>query len=228
MKKIYYIGRDEYHSDIFLYDDTISRNHAILRVGKRGKYTIFDQSMNGTYVNGIRIASGVEVPVCRTDIISFAHVADLDWSLIPNTQKRNRVIILSIIAGLILVGAIGYYVYTYIKDKSSSPIEKTALEDSAYTMKDNAKSSNLDATSADDRELDIDNNSDVNKKLEDTENSDVKKKTQDKNNSNVKAIDDSKHESMKKNSNVVKEENIIATEESVEPVKDKKNINAIL
>lgn len=107
MKNVYYIGRDD-SCDIILQDDSniISRTHAILRVGKGCKYTISDQSMNGTYVNGIRISSGVEVPVSRTDIISFAHLVDFDWSLIPNQAKKTRIIVLSVIGGLIIIGAL--------------------------------------------------------------------------------------------------------------------------
>ena len=89
MKTIYSIGRDP-GCDIYLYDDrnVISRTHAILKVGKGGKYFISDQSMNGTYVNGIKIAQGVQVPVTRKDIVSFAHIAELDWGMVPNPYGR--------------------------------------------------------------------------------------------------------------------------------------------
>ena len=89
MKTIYSIGRDP-GCDIYLYDDrnVISRTHAILKIGKGGKYFISDQSMNGTYVNGIKIAQGVPVPVTRKDIISFAHMAELDWGMVPNPYGR--------------------------------------------------------------------------------------------------------------------------------------------
>lgn len=82
--KIYSIGRD-INCNIVIDDNTdvISRRHAVLSVAPSGKMTIMDQSQNGTYVNGIRIASNVPVPVTRKDNVSFAHVARLDWNLVP-------------------------------------------------------------------------------------------------------------------------------------------------
>ena len=79
--KIYSIGRD-INCNIVIDDNTdvISRRHATLNVSSSGKMTIVDQSHNGTYVNGIRIASNVPVPVTRKDNVSFAHVARLDWN----------------------------------------------------------------------------------------------------------------------------------------------------
>ena len=144
MKKVYYIGRDE-SSDIVLQDDSniISRTHAILIVGRRGRYTISDQSKNGTYVNGIRIASGVEVPVSRTDIISFAHLIELDWSLIPNTRKRGRIIVLSIISGLILIGVLGWGILNYFKEERPTPTRISTMvenhSDSLRTKADTLK-----------------------------------------------------------------------------------------
>lgn len=105
MKTIYSIGRDP-GCDIYLYDDkkVISRNHAVLKIGKGGKYFISDQSMNGTYINGIRIASGVQVPVTRKDVITFAHVAELDWSQIPNPRAKMWKIGLLVLLLLVIAG----------------------------------------------------------------------------------------------------------------------------
>ena len=109
--KVYSIGR-EVGCDIVINDrtDVISRRHAILNVMPFGKMTIVDQSQNGTYVNGIRIASNVPVPVTRKDNISFAHVARLDWNMIPNTQAViMRWIVAGLVAVLLIVGGIiGY------------------------------------------------------------------------------------------------------------------------
>ena len=106
MKTIYSIGRDP-GCDIYLYDDRnlISRTHAILKIGKGGKYFISDQSMNGTYVNGIKISQGVQVPVTRKDIISFAHVAELDWDMVPNTFANAwKFILIILCSGAVVAG----------------------------------------------------------------------------------------------------------------------------
>jgi len=89
MKKFLTIGRDA-QCDICINDstDVVSRNHAILEIGGNGKYFIVDQSRNGTYVNGMRISSNEKVPVTRNDVISLAHVRELDWSLVPKNNDR--------------------------------------------------------------------------------------------------------------------------------------------
>jgi len=86
--KTYSIGRD-LGCDIVINDNTdvVSRRHAVLNVGSAGKMTITDLSSNGTYVNGIKIAPNVSFPVTRKDSVSFAHVANLDWDVIPKSRR---------------------------------------------------------------------------------------------------------------------------------------------
>ena len=106
--KVYSIGREE-GCDIVINDnsDVISRRHATLNVTSSGKMTIVDLSHNGTYVNGIRISQNVPVPVTRKDNVSFAHVARLDWSLIPNTGAViMRWTIIGVVALLLIIGGI--------------------------------------------------------------------------------------------------------------------------
>ena len=106
--KVYSIGR-EVGCDIVINDnsDVISRRHATLNVSQFGKMTIVDLSHNGTYVNGIRITQNVPVPVTRKDNISFAHVARLDWNLIPNTGAVIiRWAVIGVIALLLIIGGI--------------------------------------------------------------------------------------------------------------------------
>ena len=106
--KVYSIGRDA-ACNIVIDDNTdvISRRHAILNVAPSGKMTIVDQSHNGTYVNGIRISSNVPVPVTRKDNVSFAHVARLDWNLIPNTGATIiRWVVIGVVALLLILGSI--------------------------------------------------------------------------------------------------------------------------
>lgn len=106
--KVYSIGRED-GCDIIINDnsDVISRRHATLNVTSSGKMTIVDLSHNGTYVNGIRITQNVPVPVTRKDNVSFAHVARLDWSLIPNTGAVIlRWTIIGVVALLLIIGGI--------------------------------------------------------------------------------------------------------------------------
>lgn len=119
--KVYSIGR-EAGCDIVINDstDVISRRHAILNVQPSGKMTIVDQSHNGTYVNGIRISQNVPVPVTRKDNISFAHVARLDWGLVPKPVSAMRYVAFGVAALAILVG--GYFAYDTIFNKPDVPV----------------------------------------------------------------------------------------------------------
>ena len=106
--KVYSIGREE-GCDIIINDnsDVISRRHATLNVSPLGKMTIVDLSHNGTYVNGIRISQNVPVPVSRKDNVSFAHVARLDWNLIPNTSGNIiRWLLIGVFTLLIVIGGV--------------------------------------------------------------------------------------------------------------------------
>ena len=134
--KVYSIGR-EAGCDIVINDnsDVISRRHATLNVTSTGKMTIVDLSHNGTYVNGIRISQNVPVPVTRKDNVSFAHVARLDWNLIPNTSATIiRWAIICVVALLLVIGGIwGYSTWsggpsTDEADKAIATVDSTELK----------------------------------------------------------------------------------------------------
>lgn len=114
MNKVYTIGRDE-TCDIIIRDssDVVSRVHATLKFAGNGKYTLVDQSRNGTYVNGIRMSANEEIPVTRRDVVSFAHVQDLDWEQIPEAKKSKKTITILIIS-FIVITALIYSVIRYL------------------------------------------------------------------------------------------------------------------
>lgn len=124
--KVYSIGRES-GCDIIINDstDVVSRRHAILNVSPTGKMTIVDQSHNGTYVNGIKISPNVPVPVTRKDNISFAHVARLDWNLVPRSNAPMRYAIIGVAAVAIIVGSVfgvkGLSELDWGKDGDSNP-----------------------------------------------------------------------------------------------------------
>lgn len=106
------IGRDE-NCDIVFTDRTnvVSRRHAVITIDNSGKMTITDYSSNGTYINGIKMSENVAVPITRKDAISFAHVFELDWNMVPNVKSRNikiilgsAIAVLAIVALIILLG----------------------------------------------------------------------------------------------------------------------------
>ena len=126
MKKIYTIGRDE-GCDIVIPDstDVISRLHATIRVESNDKIFLIDQSRNGTYVNGMKMSSNVEIPVSRKDVISFAHIYNLDWSLVPKHNGNTLKTALVILSCLIVMTGIAYAVISYLnkQDVVDTPTE---------------------------------------------------------------------------------------------------------
>lgn len=118
--KSYSIGRDE--SCNIVIDDSmklVSRRHATINVDGR-KITIVDNSTNGTYINGIRISSGIPVPVTRRDVVSFAQVKELDWKTIPDESKKTAWIIAAVAVAVIAAGLGTYFILT--KDKKQEEV----------------------------------------------------------------------------------------------------------
>lgn len=127
MKRIYTIGRDE-SCDIVIPDqtDVVSRMHATLRVESKDKFFLSDQSRNGTYVNGIRMSTNVEIPVSRNDVVSFAHIYNLDWSLIP---KPDYSWVKKTLVGVLLVVCMAGLVYA-VWDHINRPNQEVILPSS--------------------------------------------------------------------------------------------------
>lgn len=145
--KTYSIGRDV-NCDIVINDstDVISRRHALLNVTSSGKMTIVDQSSNGTYVNGIRISQNVPVPVTRKDTISLAHVAKLDWSMVPRSNVYMRYALFGILGILVVVGII-FGISTFLDTRNDHhPGDQASLVDSVELKK--IKQARLDSLAA--------------------------------------------------------------------------------
>ena len=129
--KSYTIGREETCS-IVIPDSSqmVSRLHATLNVDG-GKMTITDSSSNGTYINGIRISSGMPVPVTRKDVVTFAQVAELDWKLIPNSGLRTLWITL---ATVLVLAAVGCGLWFFLQDSKKKKEQAAADEAAAAQM----------------------------------------------------------------------------------------------
>ena len=138
--KTYSIGRD-LGCDIVINDttDVVSRRHAVLTVASSGKMTLTDLSSNGTYINGIKMTPNVAVPVSRKDSISFAHVATLDWNMIPKPKGWLTWLIIGLCA--VAVATIAAMLFTQhgqpsapdngvVTDTLAMPADSTAIMDS--------------------------------------------------------------------------------------------------
>lgn len=108
--KVLSIGRDS-GCNIVVNDEKsiISRRHAMLYIYPSGKMTLVDQGQNGTYVNGIRITPNVPYPVTRKDVVSFAHIRQLDWNLVPNSFALLRNIVVGIVVVALIVAGVYWF-----------------------------------------------------------------------------------------------------------------------
>jgi len=86
LRASYSIGRNADNA-IPIAHDRVSRYHATLLVDRQGKLFIQDQSLNGTFVNGVRISPYVRYPVRRGDAVSFGEAVALNWNLVPRTAS---------------------------------------------------------------------------------------------------------------------------------------------
>lgn len=129
MKKIYTIGRDE-GCDIVIPDNTdvISRLHATIRVEANDKIFLTDQSRNGTYVNGMKMSSNVEVPISRKDVVSFAHIHNLDWSLVPKQKNSKLKMVTIIIPILVIIGIVCYFIWSTKKQALPDSLQSVPVE----------------------------------------------------------------------------------------------------
>jgi pSer/pThr/pTyr-binding forkhead associated (FHA) protein len=86
-KATYTIGTAS-DNQIVISDSTnhVSRHHAILKLKANGNFYIYDQSTNGTYVNGVKVKTRVDFQVKPSDTISFANIRQFDWTLVTESS----------------------------------------------------------------------------------------------------------------------------------------------
>lgn len=149
--KVLSIGRDS-GCNIVVNDEKsiISRRHAMLYIYPSGKMTLVDQGQNGTYVNGIRITPNVPYPVTRKDVVSFAHIRQLDWNLVPNSFALLRNIVVGIVAvALIVAGVYWFLNRTPDSDPAGKPLSvppaMEAPKDTTNMQKQGASTSGKDS-----------------------------------------------------------------------------------
>lgn len=136
------IGRGQENKYV-IDEPEISRLHAIVKVNNTGKLWVIDKSSNGTFVNGIRIASNVAVPVTRKDDVSFASVRHLDWTEIPDPAKKIKIGIIAALAAIVLMVA-AIFVIPMLDSSSELPPEQPisnppAVSNDSVQKKDTVK-----------------------------------------------------------------------------------------
>lgn len=70
--------------------DRISRYHALLRITKDYNYFLYDMSLNGTFVNNLRIPARSWYKVKYADHVSFDGSNKLNWDLVPAGKSGKK------------------------------------------------------------------------------------------------------------------------------------------
>lgn len=124
------IGRDS-SQDICYDNEMISRRHAILRIYNSGKMEIVSLGQNGTFVNGNLCKPNANYPLKRNDVVSFAHVCELDWKQVPNPLKWLKIVacVVGITSFLSVAAVLLYMFWPFGPNVNDAPIfEKTDNE----------------------------------------------------------------------------------------------------
>lgn len=111
-KKIYGIGSNMRYNDIQVTGNTVSRFHATLKIDKQGRAFLEDHSMNGTSINGKRIASHQNVRVKRGDDVV---VGGVPVDLKPYIKRDMGGTVLKAIGGMAAIAAVVALVMSLIK-----------------------------------------------------------------------------------------------------------------
>jgi len=84
------IGRDASNQYV-IHDNTgeVSRHHAVIKIHDNKKVFIQDISNNGTFVNGKKVPSHIDVPIQWGDNVNFAEVENLNWGKISSIVDAN-------------------------------------------------------------------------------------------------------------------------------------------
>lgn len=116
--KVLSIGRGE-ECNIILTDNLVSRRHAVLKLHATGKIEIVDMSQNGTFVNGVKLTPNIPYPITRKDVVSFAHVRQLDWTQVPDYTRYYKFAFMGV--GIIVVISLGLYLWSLIPASAPQP-----------------------------------------------------------------------------------------------------------
>lgn len=199
--KILSIGRDD-NCNIILSDSMVSRRHAILKIYATGKMEIISLGQNGTFVNGVKLKSDTVYPITRKDIVSFAHVRQLDWAQIPNVRAYYYYGIMGACFVALLIGCI-VALSRFMQDDPAPIVDGPQLNEVEVPVSE--------------KQEQIPNKEEKNKTEKDTSSSDKKKKTSLPPNffPNEKSKDDKAKDKKDKSK---KEESDSKSEQSVPPL----------
>jgi len=135
--KVVTVGRGD-DCDVVVVDsqNLISRRHALLRIYPFGKMELVPLGRNGTFLNGLPLRNDKPKVVTRKDVISFAHVKQLDWALVKDPYRIYRIGTLGLFAIIVLL--LGTFVaMNYMPSQKNIPFVDEPFEAVTDTIKQN-------------------------------------------------------------------------------------------
>lgn len=120
-KKIYGIGSNVRYNEIQVTGNTVSRFHATLKIDGKGRAYIEDHSMNGTTVNGKRIASHQNIRIKRNDDVV---VGGVPVNLKQYIQPDVWTAVLKVTGGVATVAALVVLLMVVVNPNNEWPWKK--------------------------------------------------------------------------------------------------------
>lgn len=120
-KKIYGIGSNVRYNEIQVTGNTVSRFHATLKIDGKGRAYIEDHSMNGTTVNGKRIASHQNIRIKRNDDVV---VGGVPVNLKQYIQSDVWTAVLKVTGGVATVAALVVLLMVVVNPNNEWPWKK--------------------------------------------------------------------------------------------------------
>lgn len=120
--------------------DEVSRHHFDLQFTFSGKMHVVDKSVNGTYLNGVRLKKNTPTLVHKSDNITLAKKWPLDWSKVkdPYAQTRKLAYILPVLLIVLLLGGIGGY-FHYFNSKPQRTTDTLQIHNDSVMVGDSTK-----------------------------------------------------------------------------------------
>lgn len=125
-RQIVNIGSN-FRNDIVVSNGTVSRYHATLKIDKKGRVFICDNSSrNGTQVNGIKITPDKDIRIKKGDIVICGgeDVTDQIAFYIPSSSWK---MLAAVVAAACFVGLAGYGVWTWWVNRISPEEYQSAV-----------------------------------------------------------------------------------------------------
>lgn len=134
VKGVYGVGKSD-RNKIKLTGEKVSRYHATIKEMKNGKWFIQDHSKNGTFVNGQRIPSDIDVRITYKDSIICADAPCHNPVPKPTITRNLAISLASVAAVAAIVLSIPSIIDIINGRKNIDPVKATVMVQQTYSIK---------------------------------------------------------------------------------------------